>query len=103
MDTSDTQMNPTTPNSNDGHIVYPKVLLTMLEQVQRENKQLRDQVATWRMIADGLVDTEHNQYAHQTMSVRERCDRCKMQKIYQQEVNHQDKPRVTLEDGEDQL
>jgi hypothetical protein len=104
MEASNTQMNRTTPNSTDSHIVYPKVLLTMLERAQAENKRLHELAATWRTIADNLVYTEHDDYKHYHLNKLNPCERCEAHDQYHSQVSIDDNPGTPiLEDGEDEL
>jgi hypothetical protein len=97
-------MNPTTPNTTDSHITYPKTLLTMLERAQAENKRLHELAATWRKIADDLVYTEHDDYDHYHRNPLSPCVRCVAHDQYHSQVSFEDNPGTpTLTDGEDEL
>ena len=63
-----------------------------LEQLIAELKVKREQADTWRTIADTLVYTEHSDYAHQTMSALERCERCAAHDKYHEQVSIEENP-----------
>ena len=78
--------------THDDSPLFPKTMLVIMEKLIAELKVKREQADTWRTIADTLVYTEHSDYAHQTMSALERCERCAAHDKYHEQVSIEDNP-----------
>lgn len=80
-------------------IVYPNVLLAMLEMAQEHNKELQtllEEAVTsrdeWRNIANQVVYTEHDEYKHIHRNPLDRCERCVAHEAFHEQVNREDNP-----------
>jgi hypothetical protein len=107
-------MNPTTPNTTDSHIAYPKTLLTMLEQAQATNARLTAELEAMTTDRDKYLKAAESWYQNSREWLnrwrheREKNDwqQRKIDKIMGwnltgDETNEEGTP--TLADGEDEL
>jgi hypothetical protein len=72
--------------------MFPKTMEAIMERLVADLKSAVEKADTWRTIADTLVYTEHNDYAHQTMSAFERCERCAAHDKYHEQVSIEENP-----------
>jgi len=78
--------------THDDSPLFPKTMLVIMEKLIAELKVKREQAETWRTIADALVYTEHDDYAHIHMRPNERCERCEAHDKYHEQVCIEENP-----------
>ena len=72
--------------------MFPKTMEAIMERLVADLKTAREKADTWRTIADTLVYTEHDDYAHIHMRANERCERCEAHDKYHEQVSIEENP-----------
>lgn len=72
--------------------VLPKTMEAVMERLMADLKMAREQAQIWRTIADALVYTEHDDFAHIHMRANERCERCEAHDKYHEQVSIEENP-----------
>lgn len=72
--------------------MFPKTMEAVMERLVADLKLAREKAETWRTIADALVYTEHDDFAHIHMRADQRCERCEAHDKYHEQVSIEDNP-----------
>jgi hypothetical protein len=72
--------------------IFPKTMEAIMERLVADLKSAVEKADTWRTIADALVYTEHDDFAHIHMRADQRCERCAAHDKYHEQVSIEDNP-----------